>query len=190
MPSCISCIAPGLSQSSSVHYTAHGLICTSSLRLTLTSKNDLTSKPWTPISHWSEKFHYSPVSCKCSCKYPQFWGHFTRPTVNNIQQLTVVEVKAIHFCALSMTKAPTKPRGTKLSVHIKLTIKPLLTNYTSPLHVTFSAKCTKYNSFNVQYMPLFFLCTNFRIYVIKERWLGKISKHQVFPSLFNLEEIP
>lgn len=107
-----------LSRALNIHYMAHGLICTSLLRLTLKSKNNYFSYNLALNSHFLVHFLYDfffflswlHALLKSRCKQYVF-----------LQQRTTVGVKAIPFCALSVTKAPPEHRGTKLSVHIKLT---------------------------------------------------------------------
>lgn len=58
------------------------------------------------------------------CNFALSWIFSLQPCCKQyvfLQQCTAAVVKAIHSCALSVTKAPPEPRGTKLSVHIKLT---------------------------------------------------------------------
>ena len=107
------------------------------LRLTLTSKNLFYN--WALNASFTRRWMFSSslpsqfcfiliVFSLCSCKYSRFTSHTVEPCCKQyvfLQQYTAVEVKAIHFCASSVTKAPPKPRGTKLSVHIELTWHPV-----------------------------------------------------------------
>lgn len=124
-----------LSQDLTVHPVAHGLICTSILRLTLKSKKTIGIHifilKWWFSSSFPSWFHFVLCGWVRLTTLPHPFLSLSpdlRPTVEPcckryvfLQQHTAGGVKAVHFSALSVTKAPHKPRGTKLSVHIKLT---------------------------------------------------------------------
>lgn len=149
-------VAPqAVSQALNVHYMAHGLICTSVLRLTLKSYKKCLFffvffsyfKTTTPVFtfRWSFTSSLPFVCCvvivlPCSCKNvlsSEATLHAAEPHCKRCVPTADHSWRSLRqtiFCASSETSAPHEPWGKKLSVHIGTSpdthrVNPLLMNH-------------------------------------------------------------